>query len=270
VHFFAILLYCVIPVIRRFSVFRSLSALNRLLRLAFTICLSMKFLCHTTSLLLARLAPGETVFLMGGIVLLELPCYFTATCFSLVLMFWLYVCAEIVPTKYAARFKVMRVILIGFNVIVYLLFTTGAIFAGIHGNASNSFAPTFLGWSAIGRDFVLGIVFVMFVVNLRTGLNEYAGTGETVDERRLMKFTIVLSVCVLLRGTVTLVQGVFLSEQPSECSAGFLIAFTLSEMVFEGGPFIFLVRVNNDFLGEDDQSDRSLGVNSTVFDGLTG
>jgi hypothetical protein len=268
-YFGGILLYCVVPVVRRWAIFKRLSPHNRLLRLTFTICVAIKFLFHSTAVILSHVA-DPSVFLMGGICLLEFPCYLTSTCFSVVLMFWLYVCAEIVPGKYAARFKFMRTVLIVFNVLVYLVFVAGATLTGEPKFAGDGFGPTFMGWAAIGRDFALGLLFVAFVINLRIGLRQYVETSETVDERRLMKFTLVLSVCVLLRGSVTLIQSLFFQDRPSECEAGFLVAFSCAELLFEGGPFLFLIRVNNDFLIVDEKTDGSAGFVSTVFDGLTG
>jgi hypothetical protein len=159
----------------------------------------------------------------------------------------------------------MRIILIIFNVVEYVVFVTTVFLLSLPALSDSSVGVKFAGFAAIGRDFSLGLVFVVFVIALKIGLSDSPPGSETVDERRLILFTIVLSVFLLLRGSVTLVQGLVVVSQPSECTGYFLTVFTVVEVLIEGGPFIFLIRVNNNFFTANDDTEKT---GRALFDGL--
>lgn len=186
--------------------FLSLSLFGRTLRFAFIFCLCTKLIGDLSVICIGHLAPASA-FTLAGLFLLEFPCYLIASCYSLVLMFWLSVCAHVVPLKYAPRFKAMRVVTVAFNALEYAIFVTTATLLSLPSLSDSPIGVQFAGFAAIGRDFLLGLVFVLFVIALKIGLSDSPPGSETVDERRLILFTIVLSVFLLLRGSVTLIQG---------------------------------------------------------------
>ena len=96
---------------------------------------------------------------------------------------------------------------------------------------------------------------------MKLGLQEDAYAEESIDEKRLMVSTGVLSVLLLLRGVIALVQGISLIRKAGECSGGFFVCFLITEILFEALPLAVLLHVSNDVL--DQQS--KLGLDSTAI-----
>jgi hypothetical protein len=111
-------------------------------------------------------------------------------------------------------------------------------------------SDTFTGAVSISRDFSLALILIIFVVRLKMGLREDSEADETVDEAFLMRFSIVLSVLLLYRGSVTLYQGISLIDEKGECEILFLVLMSGQELLADGGPLIWLIHVNNKFLIE--------------------
>jgi hypothetical protein len=163
----------------------------------------------------------------------------------------------------------MQIVLLIFNVFAYLVvIATGVVLADPYFNG-NEIRDSFNGIAALCRDFVLGLIFIIFVITLRIGLKEDLLAGETVDERKLVYFTIILSVFLLLRGGVSLVQGFAFTDEAKECQSAFLSVIMICELLFEGLPLIFLIRVNNDFLAsqtEHIQEPRKMSMGGSMVD----
>jgi hypothetical protein len=263
VYFFLLLLYCIIPAVRHRLEFWNLSVLNRWTRFGFGFALTLKFLSPLLVLVLGHMAAPDFNFSLAGILCCELPSYVVASCYTLVLMFWLSICTQVLPVRYGTVFRVMRAVLIGYNVLAYAALATTAAVLGHSHFTDHPFREELNGIAALCRDFVLGVVFMLFVIILKIGLLEDASTGASIDERKLLYFTIVLSVFLLLRGGAALAQGLAFMDAAAECGPGFLAIVFVMEIVIEGWPFIFLIRVHNDFLVGDEEEVDSKNVIDT-------
>jgi hypothetical protein len=262
--FLVLAVYSLIPVIRYWLEFRSLSPLNRATRVMITVAILLKFLGNLIAVSLGRSQYQEfdpsqnTIGKLGfiGLLALELPAYVVSTVYTLVLLFWLLTCLELLPHRYATRFRTMKIVLIVYNFLVYVLFTASAVLMIAESEAHIQVYSI----TAIMRDLVLSIIFVIFYFSLKLGLREIE-TYMTI-EMQLIKSTLALAGLVLLRGILPFVQGIMLmtddASQEHECSIGFLIWWALSELLIEGGPLWYLVRVNNGFLVEThrEEADR--------------
>jgi hypothetical protein len=264
VFFLILVLYSLIPVIRYRREFRTLSTLNRATRIMITVALFLKFVGNLGTVGVGRGAVTDynpDRFSLGelgfyGLLFLELPAYVVSTVYTLVLLFWLLTCLELLPQRYATRFRTMKVVLIVYNFVLYGLFITSALLIV----AASSAHIEVYSVGAVMRDLVLCIIFVIFYFSLKLGLREI----ETymVIEVQLIRSTLALAVLVLLRGILPFTQGIMLLTtdvpQKHECKVGFLVWWVLSELLIEGVPLWYLIRVNNGFLLEThmEESDR--------------
>jgi hypothetical protein len=263
IYFCAILLYCVVPMVIHRSTFARLSALNRATRFGYTAAMCMKTLCDVGVNILGHVAPADGRWGVWGLFLLELPSYVIATSYSVVLMFWLSLCTQLLPMRYVGAFRVMKYVLVVFNVLAYLLFALTVVLEWDVPIVRPSLARIFNGFAAIGRDFTLGTIFLAFIVVLKLSLRDDASAGNTLDERQLFCFTGTLSVFVLLRGGLTLLQGLVFVNATSECELGFFVMLIVNELLFEGLPFIALISTNNAFIvATNEQTEQE------TFDGL--
>jgi hypothetical protein len=256
--------YSLVPVIRYWPEFRGLSALNRTTRAMITVAIVLKFLGNLIAVSLGRTQYTDydpspvTVGKLGfiGLMALELPAYVVSTVYTLVLLFWLLTCLELLPQRYETRFRTMKIVLIVYNFLLYALFLTSAMLMVAQSGAHIQVYSI----TAIMRDLVLSTIFVIFYFSLKLGLREIE-TSMAI-EKQLIKSTLALAALVLLRGVLPFVQGIMLMTdehaQKQECRIGFLIWWGLSELLIEGGPLWYLVRVNNGFLVErhQEESDR--------------
>jgi hypothetical protein len=263
-YYFLLLLYCVIPLIRHRKSFFNLSLLNRLSRFGFTIVLAIKFLSAVIAQIIGHFADRDFNFGLAGLLCCEFPAYAISSCYTLVLMFWLSICTEVLPARYKKIFPIMRAILIVFNVMAYLALIATLVVVGDPEFADVPNRGSFNGIAALSRDFVLMFIFTIFVITLRIGLSNDTEIEASVDERNLIRFTVILSVFLLLRGGVSLAQGLVFTEESTECGKAFLALLMVVELLLEGGPFLFLIRVNNDFLVDDTGLERESSTNVNV------
>jgi hypothetical protein len=246
--FLAVFLYSVIPVITYHQEFSNLSKLNRWSRHAFSAVLLLKVCCHIVSLSLGKISKQKLPE-VAGVLFIEFPCFPIVTCYSLILLFWHSLCVQVLPNRYIKSFRVMRVVLLIFNVVAYILYIISVVFHSLS-HFPEHVPDTFSGAVSITRDFSLALILIIFVVRLKMGLREDSEADETVDEAFLMRFSIVLSVLLLYRGSVTLYQGTMLIGSDNECGILFLILCAGQELLADGGPLIWLIHVNNRFLIE--------------------
>jgi hypothetical protein len=232
--------------------------LNRWTRISFGIALSLKFLGSITVLVLGHVLPHDSNYFLLGVICCEFPSYVIASCYSCVLMFWLSICSHVLPARYEPVFKVMRVVLIVFNVLAYLALIATIIVLAVRRFADSPIHNSFNGVAALCRDFVLGTIFLVFIITLKIGLTSNRRVGETIDERRLIRFTLILLVILLCRGGVSLTQGLVFANEKTECGIPFLAMVAVYELLCEGAPFVFLIHINNDFLvtNEDQEASR--------------
>jgi hypothetical protein len=276
--FFVVLAaYSLVPVIRYWQEFRTLSPLNRITRVMITVAIILKFLGNLTAVSLGRTQyidynPSQiTIGKLGfiGLLALEFPAYVVSTVYTLVLLFWLLTCLELLPNRYSTRFRTMKIVLIVYNFVMYGLFITSAMLMIAQSHAHIEVYSI----TAIMRDLVLSIIFVTFYFSLKLGLREIE-TYMTI-EMQLIKSTLALAVLVLLRGILPFVQGILLmvddNPQQLECRIGFLVWWGLSELVIEGAPLWYLIRVNNGFLVEthrEESERRRSRIEDSFFSGM--
>jgi hypothetical protein len=187
-----------------------------------------------------------------ALLLLEFPCFIGTTVYSLVLFLWLAACYEVLPRRYATITRVMKYVLVGYNVIIYFLFIVSLVIAGI--NTSDQFG----GPLSFCRDFVLTGVFSVFLVVLHLGLKVHLPDEHAHHERRLVFSGLGLSTAVLCRGLLSLIQGLVLLWTKWECNWVGFIMYALSEFLTDGLPLFFLIKTNNDFLIEQHLAKSSL------------
>jgi hypothetical protein len=275
VYFLALLLYSIIPVGLYYRQFRQLPTLNRWTRLGISISIALKVIGYAIAIVIGFMIPPSDIVAMhvSGICLLEFTSYVTATCYSLLLLFWLSVCVQLLPLTYVPRFRVMRIVSIVYNILIYIVFITvvavntrtypsESIMAHVR-NIAN-------GVSAMARDFMLVLIFLIFLIHLKLSLRDNAQSGEMIDERTLFRFSLMLGVALLLRGIVSLIQGLVYQNQErgTDCDTEFGVMCLLQEIILEGGPFIVLIRTNTRYLVEQHQyAERaSSRLNSSAID----
>jgi hypothetical protein len=254
VYWFAIFIYALIPLVTYRVIFRSLSLLNQWTRLSCTVLIAIKAVCAIMAIFVGfKYDASGAVELSTSAktwsrCILELPCFFIASCYSLVLYFWFSACTELLPRRYAAFSLKMRFVLIAYNILLYLAFILSAVWIYIPDGW-----PEIGGYVSIGRDFVLAVIFFIFITILRLSFREESDLGDALDEKRLFGFAIGMSISVLLRGLGTLMQTLYLLDRSDECKGGMLAVYLASEIVLDGLPLFFLILVNNAFLKDQAQ-----------------
>jgi hypothetical protein len=247
-YYCAILLYCVVPIIIHRAAFVRLSLLNRATRIGYAVSMSLKTLGDIGVNIVGHFGGAGSRWGVWGLFLLEFPCYVITTSYSLVLIFWLSVCTQLLPARYVRAFRVMKTVLIIFNVLAHLLFVLTVVIEWDVPISTPWLVQVFYGFAAIGRDFLLGAIFIGFIVVLKLSLRDDASAGETLDERKLLCSTGMLSGFMLLRGGLSLLQGLVFASAASECELGFFVILMVSEILFDGLPFISLISTSNDFV----------------------
>jgi hypothetical protein len=269
-YFLFILIYCLVPIIRRYEAFGGLSALSRATRIGFAIALSMKMGGDIALNVIGHVAwpSARDRGLIYGLFLAEFPCYLSMSCYSLVLIFWLSACTRILPTVYVKPFQRMKRVLIGFNILAYLLFVGLVIITLDVITPFETHTNLFGGAVAIGRDFLLAVIFVVFLITFRLGITDDASVGDSVNEQKMFGFTVMLSIVLDIRGALTLAQGLIFSES-DQCNPVFFALVMVNEIVCEGIPFVLLIKSNNEFLERVQTDIRSpLGERLAVTDVL--
>jgi hypothetical protein len=269
---FCLFLYSVIPTIRYYAHFQPLPRLNRWTRNSISFSLAFKFLSRSLGVIVGFFVPSSDrrAMYVSGQCLNELPSSVITTCFSLLLLFWLSVCAQILPRRYAPRFQAMRVILIVFNIVFYVVFLTVVIIDSVLDTSEKSQdIRAMLGgtWPLV-RDFGFSVILCVFVVHLKHRMTDSSQTGATIDETQLVRVTGMLIVSILARGAISLAQGLAYAspestegktDKTTECSLGIWIMFLVQDLILEGVPFIVLIRANTEYLKEQ----KSYAENST-------
>jgi hypothetical protein len=269
VYFLALFLYSVIPVWLYYSEFRPLPLLNRLTRVAISVSVALKALGSALALAVGLTVPSSDAVAMyeSGICLMEFPCYVTVTCYSLLLLFWLTVCVQILPLAYVPKFNVMRIVLIVYNAVFYLVFVAVvAVNTKVYNRGSGMWElqRVMNGSSALARDFGLVVIFLVFVAQLKLSIREQR---EAIDERKLVRFTVMLAIALLLRGVVSLIQGLLYQNGDSDCDLEFWAMCVVQEVLLEGGPFFVLIWTNTKYLVERHrygEKASALMVNSSI------
>ena len=250
VFFFALVLFGIIPIFKYWNEFKTLSALNISARICFTVALFLKMISHICSFIKWNNFCSAKTLRILGYLFFSLPSYFITTCYTLVLMSWLVICMQILPMKIVNIFKKGKVCLIVYNVIIYICVIVSLVIECIiEDPISEKHVKLNLvsGYFEIGRDIILFIVFMLFVILLQLGLGDDAFTESSIEQKKLFWLVIILAVLVLGRGIIGLTQ-VIIGEK-TECSIGFFVAFCANEVIIEGIPLFVLLKINNGFLG---------------------
>jgi hypothetical protein len=194
-----------------------------------------------------------------GLLFLEFPPYFISTVYTLVLLFWLKTCKELLPHRYGGRFETMKIVTIVYNGLCYVIFFASLILLILE--AREHLIVYSVG--AMLRDIVLAIVFLIFYFSLKIGLRKI-GNFATI-EIWLFRVAWVAAVLLLLRGVLPLTQGMLILDrenpQETECNAGFMIWWILSELLLEGLPVWYVVKNYSKFGGDSqaEGTDRRMG-----------
>ncbi|OHT05882.1 hypothetical protein TRFO_26238 [Tritrichomonas foetus] len=248
---FCAFLFGIIPIILYWQIFRSLPSLNSATRFTFTFTLLTKSLLHLASLLFGIFMPDSKYLSTMGMLFEELPSYFITTSYTLVLMFWLSICLQILPFRYVKAFRYTYWVLIIYNIIFYVLFISCVVINIIYLNNGDThlekIGNSMTGIVSCGRDFILCLIFWIFVFALKIGLKEDSYTEKSKDEKNLITFTIILSILVLLRGIISVCQGT-LFFAGDDCHQAFFSVFVVQELFIEIIPLCVFLGLNNVYL----------------------
>ena len=118
--YFALFIFGVVPMVLYWNEFKSLDKINIASRVCFTFVLFLKCIVHILTLCPLIGTFDRIGVRICGYIIFSLPSYFITTCFSLVLISWIMLCMQILPLKIAAIFKKAKVILIIYNVVIYI------------------------------------------------------------------------------------------------------------------------------------------------------
>jgi hypothetical protein len=275
-YFLVIFLYSVIPIFLYYQQFVPLPALNRWTRIGISISVALRCVCHVIAIPLGLTinATDHVSVYVSGLILIEFPAYVIATCYSILLLFWLSVCAQILPLKYVPRLRVMRRVLIAFNIVAYIVLI-GSIGINSRSFAGDAFMEKLqdrlAGFASLARDLLLVIILLLFVIHLKISIGGGSDHGETIDEKKLQRFSIMLAVTLLCRGLISLGQGIFFQGgRDTSCAVSFWVMVMVQELVLEGVPFIVLIRTNTQYLVEQQRyADKHIPLLVTSLDDVS-
>jgi hypothetical protein len=203
-----------------------------------------------------------------GLILLDLPTYLVSTCYTFVLLFWLLICLQLLPLRYTGTFNRMKVVLLAYNIAIYLIYfaSMAALLISRMASAAPRSAAYIIGIGECARDMILCVIFAVFYVFLKLGLSQVDAARST-EEKRLLRFTIVLMVLLVARGLLPLFQGLIFLNQPTECSKWLCAWQFLVGFICDGLPLWWLIYVNNQFLLDSaamglDSSQLTTGMHS--------
>jgi hypothetical protein len=230
--------------------------MNRATRIAITITLFIKSIGHLGVIIVGRLGTDvvksnsirQTVY---GIILLEWPTYLISSCYTLVLLFWLLICLQLLPLRYSSIFKQMKVVLLAYNIAIYMIYFasfTALIFSSV-GKEGAPIGPFgyILGFGEFSRDIILCIIFGVFSAFLKLELSKVDGE-ESPEEKRLLLFSVVLMVALVARGLLPLFQGIKFLGSEAECGLGMCAWQFFVALLCDGLPMWWLLYINNQFL----------------------
>ena len=148
-------------------------------------------------------------------------------------------------------FKRMKILLIIYNIVFYLLFFSDVILEVFVSGDKIHKSMLYSGVIAISRDLILCLIFIVFVICLKIGLKEDQFAEETRDEKKLYLCTTFLSILLLIRGCLNLTQGVkFNGKRGDDCGIGIFIIFLINDIFLEEIPLFFLIHTNNEYLNK--------------------
>jgi glucan phosphoethanolaminetransferase (alkaline phosphatase superfamily) len=236
------------------------------IRLLITIAIFFKFLGNLAAAAVGRTQfsefdPDETTvgrLAFWGLLFLEFPPYVISTVYTLFLLFCLLTCRELLPHRYGLSFRTMLIISIIYNISSYLIFITSVVLIAIGSRAHVEVYSV----GAVTRDLLLSLIYAIFYCSHRLWLREIE-TYATMEES-MFRSAWVLALLLLLRGILPFTQGILIltqnNSQKSECGAGFLTWWALSELCIEAFPMWYLIRASNAFSLELhlDDSDRRM------------
>lgn len=257
VIYVATFVYAIIPPFRHRKEFSSLPKLNRASRIGFTLSLFVKGVFNFCAYGISKkkikegIEKSKNLFSLCGLLLLELPCYIINTSYTLVLLFWLTVCHQILPYHYMKTFKRMKVLLIIYNILFYLLFFSDVMLEiFVRGDKIHK-SMVYSGAIGILRDFILCLIFIIFVICLKVGLKEDQFAEETRDEKKLYLWTTILSFFLLVRGILNLVQGTkYNGKNSDDCAVGIFVIYLINDILLEEIPLLLLIYSNNEYLNK--------------------
>jgi hypothetical protein len=252
---FVLFLYGLVPMIRSYRLFAAFTLMNQATRIAITITLFIKSIGHLGVIIVGRLGtdvvePDFSKQTLYGVILLEWPTYLVSSCYTLVLLFWLLICLQLLPLRYSNIFKRMKVVLLAYNIAIYLIYFASfaaLIFFTVKKGGPNGPFGYILGFGEFSRDIVLCIIFGVFSAFLKLGLSKVDGE-ESPEERRLLLFSVVLMVVLVARGLLPLFQGIKFFGSKAECDLGMCAWQFIVALVCDGLPLWWLLYINNQFL----------------------
>jgi phosphatidylglycerophosphate synthase len=170
----------------------------------------------------------------------------------------------------------MRLILIIFNIMFYLVFVAVLLLALVLDDSEKSqdIQGVVGGIWPLVRDFGFSVILCVFVTNLKHRKLDESQAGEALDEAQLGRITIMLIISILARGSIALAQGLIYADPvggettaTTECSLGIWIMVLVQDFILEGLPFIVLIRVNTKELEEQNgYSVRSRPLYARAFE----
>jgi hypothetical protein len=273
-YYFILFLYGLIPICRFHRDLAFLSAFGRLTRMAPLFAVLAKSILSFGAVFVGHYftdrTPNSRLLETWGLSLIVLPSYLIASVYSLVVGFSLSVCRESTPGRYLRLFQNMKWILICYNLGFYLLFASSVIIEMNSSLESEEFRFYFSASTGVAKDFILCLIFMVFVINLRPNSGDEAEVEESRDERRLFWFSITLSVFLLVRGTFALVETLAfqLGSEP-DCGAGVYVWFLVDEIAVEGFPLAFFIYCNHGFLKQQSRMSRNLHPSLLGFQSAT-
>jgi hypothetical protein len=253
-YFFVLFLYGLVPIIRFYRPFARFAFMNRATRISITVALFIKSMFHLGVLIIGVVntqffsadSPMETLW---GLILLDFPTYLVSTCYTLVLLFWLLICLQLLPMRYSGTFTRMKVVLLAYNIAIYLIYfaSMAALLISRTASAAPRSAAYIMGIGECARDMVLCAIFAVFYVFLKLGLSQ-VDAARSAAEKQLLRFTIVLMVMLVARGLLPLFHRLIFLSQFTECSKWLCAWQFLVGFVCDGLPLWWLIYVNNQFL----------------------
>lgn len=247
--YFVLFLFGIIPIIKYWEEFKSLSGINIAARICFTVALFYKFVVHILSLIHLHKFVEMKFLRLCGIFFFSLPSYFITTCFSIVLVSWIMLCMQILPLKIVEIFKKAKYSLVIYNILIYALFVASVCvetFISDPPKTSQLKMHQISGYFDIFRDIVLFLLFFLFVFLLQKGLGNDEFAESSLEQKKLYWIVIIIGILMLARGIISLVQ--VLIGTTKECGIPFFSAYMFEEIFIEGIPLLVLLGINNGFL----------------------
>ena len=242
-YFLCIFIFSIYPLIKYYRLIRTLDIVHKLQRYLLSFSLLLKTTYIFAHLINSQYKSNIKVLTILGFVFLEFPSHLISTVYSLFLLSWLSNVTDFLPSTYSSISGLFDKVILGYNIILYLL--SFGYFAAYEIQGKSTLSNILIISSTMTRDFGLCLIFLCFLCIIRRIIkNDYY--PPTREEASLSSITVILTLILFLRGVIESLQSfVFDTNNSSDnCRLSFYFLHFFFEVILESVPLIYLSTKN--------------------------